>query len=1214
MGSHQLHISQINLQHGKASTSLLGRELSKLHTSLALVQEPYVYKKRVRLLNLQHHNVFHKGGVENPRACIVVSKTIEAMKIEELCSRDCVAVTIKMNLDVGVRDWVVASVYLPHDSDIHPTLDMVNLVNWAERKKMPLIVGSDANSHHTAWGSSDVNDRGTELLNFILTSQLLVLNRGGSPTFVTSRRREVLDITLCSQDIDSRIMNWRVSDEASLSDHRYIKFEIRVTKLPSRMIRKPKLTNWSAFCRYLKADGRLSFGEPKTEPELENAVSCLTGALVGSYQRACPLRKVKRGFRAPWWSTRLQELRRITRKHLRRALSTNCEGNWSLFRETQATYKREIRHSKTAAWKNFTETVETVPEMSRVKKILTREGVETLGSLQKPDGSYTGGLEESLRFLLATHFPGDGRTHVVEPRLPSVDEWDSQWRCANRLVSRNCLDWAVSTFKPFKSPGVDEIFPALLQKSIGIIREPLLKVFRSSIALSYIPERWRTTKVVFIPKPGRDSYAQAKSFRPICLTSFLLKTLERIIDRHIRDGPLVKWPLHENQHAYRAGKSTLSALHSLTCVVEKFITRGEYVVGSFFDIEGAFSNVAFDSIDAALETHHVSNTLRMWISKMLRSIRVVAQVGDNVCCVDVSRGCPQGGVLSPLLWALVVNGLLVKLGSKATHSQFYADDGTILFAGHCLATLFELTKGLLRLVDGWCKENGLGINPAKTELVIFTKKRLDLEVAPRLTLNGVVVHPVEQVKYLGVILDQKLSWKAHVDFRIKKASRMFFSCRAAMGRSWGLSPKVMSWIFTAVIRPALLYGVVVWWKRLELRTCQRSLAKLQRMATLAITGAWSTTPGAALEVICGLSPLDLVGKKLALESCYRLKAQGQWGSRLSAPGQLGLETLLRKDAPSSKFPSDMKKPRFRFAKPYRVYIPDRSEWPYLAAHLEQMGIVCYTDGSVQERGLTGAGWHCVTPPLISEEKLPTGKYATVFQTEVVAILDCARWLSERVLTRPVFICSDSQAALQAIGSVRVTSALVLEAQAALSGLAARTSVSLYWVPGHTDVKGNETADSLAREAAILRPCGPEPVLPVNLSVVKLELARWLLKGAWSVWLGSECRQSHEFIEGPGSVNSGFLRAGKRVQNRRIVALLTGHGPFKKHLSVMKMALDSSCRFCQLMDEDAAHLLCFCGALTRIRFEVFHKTTLMRDEIPRIKIEDISKFASLLGEL
>ena len=81
--------------------------------------------------------------------------------------------------------------------------------------------------------------------------------------------------------------------------------------------------------------------------------------------------------------------------------------------------------------------------------------------------------------------------------------------------------------------------------------------------------------MTFIPKLGKPSYTKAKAYRPICLSSFLLKPLERLVDRHIRDDVLGRNPLQINQHAYQSGKSTDTALNSVVSTNEKALqTKG----------------------------------------------------------------------------------------------------------------------------------------------------------------------------------------------------------------------------------------------------------------------------------------------------------------------------------------------------------------------------------------------------------------------------------------------------------------------------------------------------------------------------------------------------------------------------------------------------------------------------------------------------------------
>ena len=112
----------------------------------------------------------------------------------------------------------------------------------------------------------------------------------------------------------------------------------------------------------------------------------------------------------------------------------------------------------------------------------------------------------------------------------------------------------------FKSPGPDRIYPFLLQRAGDPIIGPLVRLAMASLTLGYVPKAWRGTRVIFIPKAGKNEWTSPKNFRPISLTSFVLKTVERLVDRYIRDKILTAKPLHRDQHAYSAGRSTETAL------------------------------------------------------------------------------------------------------------------------------------------------------------------------------------------------------------------------------------------------------------------------------------------------------------------------------------------------------------------------------------------------------------------------------------------------------------------------------------------------------------------------------------------------------------------------------------------------------------------------------------------------------------------------------
>jgi len=157
--------------------------------------------------------------------------------------------------------------------------------------------------------------------------------------------------------------------------------------------------------------------------------------------------------------------------------------------------------------------------------------------------------------------------------------------------------------------------------------------------------------------------------------------MERLVERFLRDEILVLRPLHPNQHAYNARKSVEMALHQLVVCAEKALDQHEFALSVFLDIEGAFDNTSYDSMYSALTRHGVDQTIVQWIRATLEGRLAMAALRDVSRSVTVSRGCPQVGVLSPLLWCLVVDEQIVRLNEGSVYAQGYADDICLLAVG-----------------------------------------------------------------------------------------------------------------------------------------------------------------------------------------------------------------------------------------------------------------------------------------------------------------------------------------------------------------------------------------------------------------------------------------------------------------------------------------------------------------------------------------------------
>jgi hypothetical protein len=160
---------------------------------------------------------------------------------------------------------------------------------------------------------------------------------------------------------------------------------------------------------------------------------------------------------------------------------------------------------------------------------------------------------------------------------------------------------------------------------------------------------WRLVKVTLTPKHGKSHYTEDKAYRPISVSSFLLKTMEKLVDRHITNTVLKEHALYQNKHAYQIGKSTETALHNVVTHTESAIKYQEIALRAFLDTEGAFDRTSFDVLTQAAERHGTEPTICRWISSMLESRTIITALSRETMRVSMARGCPQGGVFLPLL-------------------------------------------------------------------------------------------------------------------------------------------------------------------------------------------------------------------------------------------------------------------------------------------------------------------------------------------------------------------------------------------------------------------------------------------------------------------------------------------------------------------------------------------------------------------------------------
>jgi ribonuclease HI len=1176
-------VLQINLHRSGAAAANLAAMIAEESAIVVLVQEPPTIANRV--YGRPPHSEIHvePAGKTRPRACIF-TRGVEAWPMTGFIDCDLSVVKVRAH----GQDLIIASSYMAAEHPAPPA-GVKKLVDYCENRQWPLIIGTDSNSHNTAWGSTDVNHRGEQLMDYLLESSLMWANHGTKPTFVTRTRAEVLDITVYNNKAAGRIKDWKVEDSPTLSDHRAISFSLPQAEVIRRRYRPVKRTDWVKYQEILDRNQQKA-GPPVpllTEQALEQEACKLEDEIIEAYHEACPEREVKAKADVPWWTNRLEELRTKVRTQFHRATRNSNERSWEIYGDARREFKRELRKAKRNSWRRLTEEIEGAHPLARTVKILARDATTKLSMVQK-DGKLTESHEETLATMLSHHVPASSpgleSRMVVRARISAPR--------ADSMVTESLAGKALKVFSPYKSPGPDGIYPILLQKAWETgMRYRYLEVLKASLRLAYIPERWRKGKGIFLPKPGKASYLEVKAFRMITLTSFQLKWLERLVLWDIVIDKRVKARLNQKQYGFKEGMSTDTALHELTYKIERSLINGEFALGIFLDIENAFPTVETCAIQKAMDRIGVNKGTQAWLASLLSGRTVESSLGQTTTSREVTRGCPQGGILSPFMWNAVIDELLHTLEREGLHAQAYADDIAGLFTGIDPATLVTRANRFMAVAANWGKATGLTFSKAKTEAVVFTRKVWQTRATLR--LEGVQVNIAKEAKYLGVILDKQLTFNSHIKERTTKAKRAWGQINRLIGKTWGLKPAMARWAYVTMIRPIITYGAVAWVTALKTEENKSRLQKVQSAACRAALAAYPYTPTAALEMLLDLKPLPLQVEEIAVMTSVRLKSTGHWPRQgplndVKKKSHVSICNSLVKGLTELHLPWDQGKivhlPKMNF----RTLIEDRVSAADLAAVTKDGKIRCFTDGSKTQDGETGAGAIIVDGDDRAQERIPLGKWSTVFQAEVAAIEMTVQSLRiSGKQNREIIFLVDNQAAIMALGSNKTCSRLVASCRWALTHLAEHNKVSIAWVPGHSDIEGNEAADAMAKEGTKVALEYARPLLPLPMATVKAAVRRNFDRKhekAW--WAEDRFRETKEAIGwAPAWLKQRLLKLNRKGA-RWITQMITGHCSLAVHRHRAAKVADDTCPKCLMEAETPDHHVGKC-----IYFEKERRETL-----------------------
>jgi ribonuclease HI len=749
-------------------------------------------------------------------------------------------------------------------------------------------------------------------------------------------------------------------------------------------------------------------------------------------------------------------------------------------------------------------------------------------------------------------------------------------------INHTTVDLAFKQFGKHKCPGPDGYRPIVLCNLPFKARELLIQIFNATIQLKYTPKLWRSSDVIFLPKPGKDDYTERRAFRPISLMPFLFKTLERLVKWHMEQHATT---LHKDQHAFRKGHCTENALSHMVDSIERGFRHNQIVLAVFLDIKGAFDNLTTDVIIHGMHKHDVEDQITNWLNEYLNN-RYCRIKGSNQY-FKLACGTGQGGILSPSIWNFVMDTFLELYEAHAAEAIAYADDGALIIIADDMETAELQMQSAIDKAETWATAVGLQFSVAKTKAIIFSRSKDPPDLSTPLIMADEEIEVVYTFKYLGILLDSRLDWTPHIDLKIKKAKKYLMMLHNGIGATWGPSPAITLWLYTGIVRPFLTYGSVVWARKTSMARVVAKLTKLQRLALVLVAPIRQHTPTAGLELVFGLPPLELHIQFLAASTYGRLNLlpKGWDGKNGRKPGHIKWLQSIACDLPNHDLLDRCVE--YSWHNQFTTSIGDGKDTTLTT------GLLCYTDGSGQN-GNSGAGIaiykddQCTA---IHTDSLYTG-IGTVFQAELCAIQMACVFASTMADTQ-VLILSDSQAAILATKHPLIYSQTVFATVNSLNALAnLGKNVTLQWVRGHTNTAGNDLADYMAKTGSTLQTMGPEPFLPLSRAVCRQATRDQLLYLWTDKWQCSRhYRQTKIFFPTPDNTKSRHLLKQSRAETGLLARHLTGFSNLNYAQSLQQHGLDPICRLCGEDREESQHIIRYCPALIRTRIDTLCQITI-----------------------
>lgn len=616
------------------------------------------------------------------------------------------------------------------------------------------------------------------------------------PTRIGQSSSTIIDLVFSNvEECEARIV-----EELKISDHETICIEIGDMTEVNIPERGKQIITWKRYTKERLQDIlRANNADMRTGVSVDDAAKQLSVSLVSAVEQLVDIVNWNPGrVNNNWYGTNLRMMkceRDMAYRTWKRTRNIDDLREYRLWRNS---YVRELKATKNRSVQREVE--DCNGDSKKVWKCLK--------SLIKPGGNASTEVifdvkrsDDETAKLLNTFFVKSVEDihNTISPPVTTIAEENVELESRfeqYQLITMTKLKETITSLK--NCAGVYNITKRVMVDAFDIIGNQLLRIVNDSLRYGVFPEAWKKTVVIPIPKIPKST--KPEDHRPINILPLYEKVLETIVKEQLMSYVECTGTLIEEQSGFRKHHSCESALNLLLLKWKQYIEQGKIILAVFVDLKRAFETIDRQKLEGVLKRYGIHGTVLKWFHSYLENrVQVTKYNGCMSPESPIDLGVPQGSVLGPLLFILYIND--VKRVLRRAEVNLFADDTVLFIVANSFDEAFSEMNSELHSFSEWLKWKKLKLNVAKTKCMVVTN-RLQDNLTRTVQIEGEQIQRVATMKYLGVILDEKLNFNEHIDYTIRKAARKFgVLCR--INRFLTADAKIL--IYKSIIAPHFDY-------------------------------------------------------------------------------------------------------------------------------------------------------------------------------------------------------------------------------------------------------------------------------------------------------------------------------------------------------------------------------------------------------------------------